>query len=170
MQKILTAINTFKSFDVNNVIQTLITLEGGKFDHLFSSLKYDHGKVSTEKALLKASNIELMGKGYIDYSKDYQDITGKGMIPKYSDSLLSKVGVGGANLGNLASLVNLNIGKKKKEKRFFKFKAAAKASDSEAVAKSIRDNFMWLEEEKVILKHLQEFLLTDLNYSSFISK
>lgn len=148
MQKILTAINTFKSFDVNNVIQTLITLEGGKFNHLFSSLIYDHGKVSTDKALLKASNIELIGNGYIDYAKDYQDINGKGMIPKYSESVLTKLGVGGANLGNLASLVNLNVGKKKKEKRFFKFKAAAKASDPDAVAKSIRDNFMWLEDKK----------------------
>lgn len=148
MHKILTAINTFKSFDLNNVIQTLITLEGGKFNHLFSSLNYDHGKVSTDKALLKASNIELIGNGYIDYAKDYQDIKGKGMIPKYSESVLSKFGVGGANLGNLASLVNLNIGKKKKEKRFFKFKASAKASDPDAVAKSIKDNFMWLEDDK----------------------
>ena len=146
MQKLLTAINTVKSFDVNNVVQTLITLEGGKFDHLLASLNYDHGKVSTDKALLKASKIELIGDGYIDYAKDYQSVSGKGMIPKYSDSLLGKLGVGGANLGNLASLVNLNVGKKKKEKRFFKFKAEAVASDSDAIAQSIKENFMWLEE------------------------
>jgi len=144
MQRILSAVNTLKNFDMNNIIHTLITFEGGHFDHLISSLTYNRGKVSTEKFLLKAPQIEMLAKGYIDYNKDFQDIRGQGMIPKYSKSFLQKIGVGEVNLGNVASIVNLNLGLKKSEKSFFKFKAKAAASDADAIAQSIKESFAWL--------------------------
>jgi hypothetical protein len=146
MQRILSAINTVKSLDMNNIVHTLITFEGGRFDHLISSLTYNRGKVSTEKFLLKAPQIEMLAKGYVDYnqSKDFQDVRGQGVIPKYSKSFLQKLGVGEVNLGNLTSIANLNLGLRKSEKRFFKFKAKGKASDPDAIAQSIKESFAWL--------------------------
>lgn len=144
MQRILSAVNTVKNIDMNNIVHTLITFEGGHFNHLVSSLVYNRGKVSSEKFLLKAPQIEILAKGYIDYNKDFQDIRGQGMIPKYSKSILQKLGVGDLNLGNIASIANFSLGTHKSEKRFFKFKAKAKASDPNAIAQSIKESFAWL--------------------------
>ena len=88
----------------------------------------------------------MLAKGYVDYNpgKDFQDVRGQGVIPKYSKSFLQKVGVGELNLGNLTSVANLNLGLRKSEKRFFKFKAKGKASDPDAIAQSIKESFAWL--------------------------
>lgn len=142
MQKILTAVNTLENFDLNNIFQTLITLKGGLFNYIISSLKYDHGKVSSEKLLLKAPQIELNLNGYIDYAKDQQWIKGRGLIPKKSVSILSSVGVGKINLGNLVSLSDLSDAGSK-EKRFFDFVMIGPISDPKKSAESLRSNFSW---------------------------
>jgi hypothetical protein len=144
MQKLLTAINSIKNFDLNNVFQILITYQGGLFDEIISSLDYDHGKVSTEKLLLKAPQIELTTHGSIDYSKDYLEIYGEGLIPKHSKSLLKAVGVGPLNLGNLASVVNLNP-TGNTQKRFFSFSMNGPVKDMNKSVQSLRENFSWYE-------------------------
>ncbi len=142
MQKILTAVNTLDNFDLNNIFQTLITLKGGLFNYIISSLKYDHGKVSSEKLLLKAPQIELNLSGYLDYVKDQQWIKGRGMIPKKSVSILSSVGVGKINLGNLVSMSELSE-TGSKEKRFFDFVMIGPISDPKKSTESLKSNFSW---------------------------
>ncbi len=142
MQKILTAVNTLDNFDLNNIFQTLVTLKGGLFNYIISSLKYDHGKVSSEKLLLKAPQIELNLSGYLDYAKDQQWIKGRGLIPKKSVSILSSVGVGKVNLGNLVSMSDLSEGGSK-EKRFFDFVMIGPISDPKKSAESLKSNFSW---------------------------
>lgn len=146
MQKILTAVNTLKNFDFNNVFQTLITYKGGLFDYLITSLRYDKGKISTDKVLLKAEQIELNSKGFIDYAKDQLWIEGEGMIPKTSKSFFDKVGIGKASLGTLLSIANLNFNKE--ELRFFEYKMVGPVYDTEKSIESLKSNFKWVEEEK----------------------
>lgn len=142
MQKLLTAANTLKSFSINNVFQTLVTYKGGLFDHAISSLQYDRGKVSTEKFLLKAEQIELNASGYVDFVEDSLALKGEGLIPKSSKSFLQKVGIGDANLGNLLSVADLSLAKSK-DKRFFDFAMSGPVTDPDAVVESLRENFTW---------------------------
>jgi hypothetical protein len=141
MQKILTAVNTLKNFDVNNILQILITFKGGYFTHFMTALKYDHGKISTDRALLKAEQIELDLNGYVDFKSDQLWVSGKGLIPKHSKSILQTVGVGSANLGNLFSMVSPGSDK---EKRFFEFQMIGPVTDMNKSAESLKSNFKWL--------------------------
>ncbi len=142
MQRILTAVNTLENFDLNNIFQTLVTFKGGIFNYIISSLNYDHGKISSEKLLIKAPQIELNLSGYMDYAKDQQWIKGRGLIPKRSESILQSVGVGKVNLGNLVSMADLSEGGSK-EKRFFDFTMIGPISDPKKSAESLRNNFSW---------------------------
>lgn len=141
MQKILTAVNTLKNFDVNNVFQILVTFKGGLFSSMITSLHYDHGKISTERALLKAEQIELDMNGFVDFKSDQLWVSGKGLIPKHSKSILQTVGVGGANLGNLFSMINPGADN---EKRFFEFQMIGPVTDMNKSAESLKSNFKWL--------------------------
>ncbi|MCE2928614.1 MAG: hypothetical protein LW817_03170, partial [Candidatus Caenarcaniphilales bacterium] len=143
MQKLLTAINTIKNFDINNVFQVLVTYQGGHFNQVISSLNYDLGKISTEKLLLKSDSIELDLKGYVDYSKDRLEISGRGLIPKHSKSILQTVGIGPANLGNLFSLANLGA---TDSKRLFSFSMIGPATNMDKTVESIKSSFKWKED------------------------
>jgi hypothetical protein len=143
MQKLLTAINTIKNFDINNVFQVLVTYQGGHFNQVISSLNYDLGKISTEKLLLKSDSIELDLKGYVDYSKDRLEISGRGLIPKHSKSILQTVGIGEANLGNLFSLANLGS---TDSKRLFSFAMIGPATNMDKTVESIKSSFKWQED------------------------
>lgn len=142
MQKILTAVNTLQNFDLNNIFQTLITVKGGVFEYIITSLKYDHGKVSTDKLLLKAPQIEMNLNGYIDYKDDQLWVKGAGLIPKRSQSILQGIGIGKVNLGNLVSLDDLSASGSK-EKRFFSFTMIGPVYDMEKSAASLRSSFRW---------------------------
>ena len=144
MQKILSAVNTLKNFDFNNVFQTLITYKGGLFNYVISSLQYDHGRVSSEKVLLKADEIELNLTGFLDFSKDQLSIDGEGLIPKRSNSILRTVGVGPANLGNLLSIANLGH-KGIESKNLFKFNIMGPISDVDKTVESVKSSFQWIE-------------------------
>jgi hypothetical protein len=141
MQKILTAVNTLRNFDINNVFQILVTYKGGYFSHFMTALKYDHGKISTDRALLKAEQIELDLNGYIDFKSDQLWVSGKGLIPKHSKSILQTVGLGSANLGNLLSKVSPGTDK---EKSFFEFQMIGPVTDMNKSAESLKSNFKWL--------------------------
>lgn len=142
MQKVLTAVNTLRNFDLNNIFQTLVTYKGGTFDHVISSIKYDHGVMSSEKVLLKASQMELNLNGYFDYNKDQLWVKGRGLIPKKSKSILQGIGIGKINLGNLLSMDDLSDGGSK-EKRFFDFSMVGPISDPDKTAESLKSNFKW---------------------------
>lgn len=148
MQKYLTAINTLEQgifgFDLNNLMQTLITYEGGQFKYLVGSLDYDHGKLSFDKLLMKAEQMELELNGNIDYAKDMLDVNGRGLIPKKSKSILQKVGIGKLNIGD--AITAFGGTKAAKEKRFFDFKIFGKVSDETEAVNSLRESFRWLEE------------------------
>ena len=144
MKRILSVISTFKKFDLNNVMYSLVNFEGGLFDYLITALSFDKGKVSTNKVLLKAPQIEITGKGYADYKNDYIEFTGEGLIPKHSKSFLQHIGLGEANLGNLASIASLND-PRNKEKRHFEFYCSAPVNDNEKIALSIKEGFSWKE-------------------------
>ena len=141
MQKILTAVNTLRNFDINNVFQILVTYKGGYFSHFMTALKYDHGKISTDRALLKAEQIELDLNGYVDFKSDQLWISGKGVIPRHSKSILQTVGLGSANLGNLLSKVSPGTDK---EKSFFEFKMIGPVIDMNKSVESLKSNFKWL--------------------------
>lgn len=142
MQKILTAVNTLQNFDLNNIFQTLITVKGGVFEYIISSLKYDHGKVSTDKLLLKAPQIEMNLNGYIDYKQDQLWIKGTGLIPKRSQSILQGIGIGKVNLGNLVSLDDLGASGSK-EKRFFDFVMIGPVYNMDKSVESLKSSFHW---------------------------
>ena len=142
MQKVLTAVNTLRNFDLNNIFQTLVTYKGGTFDHVISSIKYDHGVMSSEKVLLKASQMELNLNGYFDYNKDQLWVKGRGLIPKKSKSILQGIGIGKINLGNLLSMDDLSDGGSK-EKRFFDFSMVGPISDPDKTAESLKSNLKW---------------------------
>lgn len=144
MQKILSAVNTLKNFDFNNVFQTLITYKGGLFNYAISRLHYDHGKVSSEKVLLKADEIELNMNGYIDYAKDHLMIEGEGMIPKRSKSILQTIGVGEANLGNLLSMGGSNSSDNS-SKNFFSFQMIGPVTDMDRTVQSVKSSFKWID-------------------------
>lgn len=153
MQKILSALNTFKegliSFDLNNVMNTLVSYKGGQFDYIISSLNYDHGKVSTDKLLLKSHQMDIIAKGELDFPNDSLTASGKGGIVRHASSVLTKVGVGKFNLGNAASILSPNTAKEKvlpsdSKHRFFEFKMTGKISDQDETAKSLKNNFEWL--------------------------
>jgi hypothetical protein len=147
MQRILSAVNTLKNFDFNNVFQTLITYKGGIFNHLISILNYDKGVISSDKVLLKADEIELNLNGFLDYNKDFLTISGEGLIPKRSSSILNTLGVGEANLGNLLSVVNpINalVGGQS-AKNFFEFKMSGPITDMDKTAQSVKSSFKWKE-------------------------
>jgi AsmA-like C-terminal region len=141
MQKILTAVNTLRNFDINNVFQILVTYKGGYFSHFMTALKYDHGKISTDRALLKAEQIELDLNGYVDFKSDQLWISGKGVIPRHSKSILQTVGLGSANLGNLLSKVSPGTDK---EKSFFEFQMIGPVIDMNKSVESLKSNFKWL--------------------------
>lgn len=156
MQKILTAANTVKNFDINNIFQILITYKGGLFNYLISSLDYDMGKISSKKVLLKSDSIELDLSGYIDYAKDRLEIETKGLIPRYSKSILQTIGLGQANLGNLLSLANLRSNAQ--EKSFFEFQMIGPASNMETSFESVKASFRWslspnFEDKQELLKN-----------------
>lgn len=142
MQRLLNLVNSLTNFDLNNVMQTLISYEGGKFDYIISSLDYDLGRVSSKKLLLKSPQIEILTKGHVDYRKDFLSISGKGLIPKHSKSILQKVGLGEVNLGNAISIFSMGA---KNQKRFFQFSVDAPVSQPESVVESLRQNFTWVE-------------------------
>lgn len=140
MQKILTAVNTLDNFEINNIFQSLITFKGGLFDHIISSLEYNHGRISSKKVLLKASQIEFDMNGYLDFNKDLLWIEGNGMIPKHSQSILQTIGLGKANLGNL-----LSINRNSKDKRMFTLKILGPLSNMDKSIESVKSSFRWLE-------------------------
>jgi hypothetical protein len=142
MNRILTAVSTLKNFDLNNIMNTLVNFQGGVFDYLITALHYDKGKVSTDKILLKAPTIELKASSYADYTKDFIEFSGEGLVPKHSKSFLRYLGLGEANLGNLASIASLND-PRSTEKRYFEFSCAAPVSNSELMAVSLREGFRW---------------------------
>lgn len=142
MQKVLTAVNTLDNFDLNNIFQTLVTFKGGTFDHVISSIDYDHGVMSSEKLLLKADQIELNLNGYFDYNQDQLWVKGQGLIPKKSRSILQGLGIGKINLGNLLSLDDLSESGSK-EKRFFDFLMIGPISDPDKSVESLKSNFKW---------------------------
>ncbi|MDA0772036.1 MAG: hypothetical protein O3C63_03740 [Cyanobacteria bacterium] len=142
MQKVLTAVNTLRNFDLNNIFQTLVTYKGGTFDYVISSIKYDHGVMSSEKLLLKAQQMELNLNGYFDYNKDQLWVKGSGLIPKKSKSILQGIGIGKVNLGNLLSLDDLSDGGSM-EKSFFDFSMVGPISDPDKTAESLKSNFKW---------------------------
>ena len=148
MQRILSAVNTLKNFDFNNVFQTLITYKGGVFNYLISILNYDLGKISSDKVLLKADEIELNLSGFLDYNKDLLKISGEGLIPKKSSSILSALGVGEANLGNLLSVVNpMNVlSGGESTKNFFEFQMNGPITDMDKTAYSVKSSFRWKEQ------------------------
>ncbi len=141
MQKILTAVNTLRNFDINNIFQILVTYKGGYFSHFMTALKYDHGKISTDRALLKAEQIEMDLNGYVDFKSDQLWISGKGVIPRHSKSILQTVGLGSANLGNLLSKVSPGTDK---EKSFFEFQMIGPVIDMNKSVESLKSNFKWL--------------------------
>lgn len=140
MQKVLTAVNTLDNFEINNIFQSLITFKGGLFDYAICSLDYDLGRVSSEKVLLKADQIELAMKGYLDYRQDLLWIEGNGLIPKHSQSILQTVGFGKANLGNLLSNTD-----SKKEKRAFYLKMLGPVTNPDKAIESVKSSFKWLK-------------------------
>lgn len=143
MQKLLSAINTLKNFDFNNVFQTLITYKGGVFQDLVSYLKFDKGKITTEKLLLHSDAIEMHFEGFVDYANDYLTIRGLGAVPERSNSFLQLLGIKQLNLGNLLSIINLrNPGSKDKD--YFAFSMKGPANDLEEATQSLRQNFTWL--------------------------
>lgn len=143
MQKILSAVNTLKNFDFNNVFQTLITYKGGLFNYAISSLHYDLGNVSSEKVLLKAEEIELNLHGFLDFSTDRLSISGEGLIPKRSSSILDSVGIGAANLGNLMSFANKNT--YEKSNNYFGFSMIGPITDMDKTVESVKSSFQWIE-------------------------
>lgn len=143
MQKILSALTALQNLDLNNVMQVLVTYQGGAFDHIVSSIQYDHGKMSSDKLLLKAPQIELNLEGEADYAADQISIQGKGLIPKHSKSILTKLGLGPINLGNALSVLNLGAGDK--SNRYFEFSMQGPPSSPEDVAKSATESFKWLD-------------------------
>lgn len=143
MQKLLSAINTLKNFDFNNVFQTLITYKGGLFTDLVSYLKFDKGKITTEKLILHSESIEMHIEGFVDYAKDYLTIRGLGAVPERSRSFLQLLGIKQFNVGNLLSIINLrNPGSKDKD--YFAFSMKGPVNDLEEATQSLRQNFTWL--------------------------
>lgn len=143
MQKLLSAINTLKNFDFNNVFQTLITYKGGLFSDMVTEINFDKGKLTTEKLLLHSEQIELHLEGNIDYAKDYLMIRGLGAVPERSKSFLQLLGIKDFNLGNLLSIINLrNPGSKDKD--YFAFSMKGPVNDLEEATQSLRQNFTWL--------------------------
>ena len=143
MQRLLSAINTLKNFDFNNVFQTLITYEGGLFNDVVSQLSFNKGKIDTEKFLLHSNQIELHLEGFVDYAKDDLMVRGLGAVPERSKSFLQLLGVKHFNVGNLLSIINLrNPGSKDKD--YFAFKMAGPVYDLDKATQSLRQNFTWL--------------------------
>jgi hypothetical protein len=143
MQKLLSAINTIKNFDFNNVFQTLITYKGGLFSDLVSYIKFDKGKITTDKLILHSEQIELHLEGYVDYAKDYLMVRGLGAVPERSRSFLQLLGVKQFNIGNLLSIINLrNPGSKDKD--YFAFSMKGPVNNLEEATLSLRQNFTWL--------------------------
>ena len=143
MQKLLSAVNTLKNFDFNNVFQTLITYKGGIFNDIVTYLHFDKGKITTEKLLLHSDQIELHLEGFVDYAEDYLMIRGLGAVPERSKSFLQLLGVKQLNLGNLLSIINLrNPGSKDKD--YFAFSMKGPVNDLEEATQSLRQNFTWL--------------------------
>jgi hypothetical protein len=143
MQKLLSAVNTLKNFDFNNVFQTLITYKGGIFNDIVTYLHFDKGKITTEKLLLHSDQIELHLEGFVDYAEDYLTIRGLGAVPERSKSFLQLLGIKQVNLGNLLSIINLrNPGSKDKD--YFAFSMKGPANDLTEATQSLRQNFTWL--------------------------
>lgn len=143
MQKLLSAVNTLKNFDFNNVFQTLITYKGGIFQDLVSYIKFDKGKITTDKLLLHSEEIEIHLEGFVDYAKDYLTIRGLGAVPERSNSFLQLLGVKQFNVGNLLSIINLrNPGSKDKD--YFAFSMKGPVNNLEEATQSLRQNFTWL--------------------------
>lgn len=142
MQRILTFANTLTNFDINNVFQILVNYKGGIFNDLITSLNYDKGRISSEKLLLKAEQIELNLNGEMDFNKDQLVINGKGLIPKRAKSILQAVGIGEANLGNVLSMANFG---KNNANRIFEFKMEGPITDMNKSVQSLRSNFLWVK-------------------------
>ncbi len=142
MQRLLSAVNGFMSFDLNNVAQSLINYQGGTFDYIITALDYNLGLMSSKRLLIKAPQIEMLLKGKADYNTDFLDIRGIGLIPKHEKSLLDKVGVGPVSLGNALSLFKSGD----RSKRYFSFVMQGPISNPELTSKSIQESFTWLKE------------------------
>ncbi len=142
MQRLLSAINGFMSFDLNNVAQSLINYQGGAFDYMISTINYNKGRMTSPKLLLKAPQMEMILEGEADYNSDFIHVKGLGLIPKHEKSLLDKVGIGPVSIGNVLSLFKSGD----KSKRYFAFDMQGPISKPEITNKSIQDSFHWLEE------------------------
>lgn len=143
MQKLLSAVNTLKNFDFNNVFQTIITYKGGLFNDIVSHIIFDKGKMQTEKLILHSDQIELHLEGFVDYAADGLMIRGLGAVPERSKSILQLVGIKSFNLGNLLSIINLrNPGADDKD--YFAFMMRGPVTDIAKTSESLRRNFTWL--------------------------
>ena len=129
MKQILSFLSGFQSLDLNKIMSSLVNYKGGAFKHIVASFDIDKGVVSSKKVLLKAPQVEIQGAGVMDYVEDLQQTSGTGLLVGNSKSVLNRIGLGKSHYG----------------KRFFEFSMYAPITDPVAQARSIKENFAWLD-------------------------